>query len=376
MRMRARRFVASLVHGSMALSLALGLALGAARCSRLNPLLPLQSGVDRDAIDDEDGPRTDSETGTGADGEVDADVDGGPGCGPARWSECGVTIAATTKQLGSAILFNGDVYFTDEGTGEVLETHCTGTECSKPVARAAGEDMPRNLAAESDSLFWTTRAAIRRLKIIPNDAATPVDTLDTASGTADLAATYPNAAWADDAGVRAWAASGTTSVWSKPASPLVMGNAVVYFVSENEVKRCRLDVVGTQCQGGVAVLPGTAGATTIFHTTLFSDLFHLPGVVAALPMGTGSRLELPERLDDAGAPIIVADDPSTVRSLAASGPFLYWTTASGELRRRAADSETVTTLLRGLSADTRIAGDDSLIVIADRGANKLLTYAH
>jgi hypothetical protein len=371
MRLRARRLVAFL-------ALPPALVLSVARCSLLNPLEHLQSGVDRDAIAESDGPTGDVEGGPGKDGAAlaDVDVDAGPGCGPERWTECGVIVAASTKQLGSAIVFNGDVYFTDEGTGEIGKTHCTGTECGKAIVRVTGEDMPRNLAAQSDSLYWTTRAAVRRLVIIPDDAGTPIDTLDTASGTAEIAATYPNAAWTDDAGVRVWGLNTSLlNVWSKPASSATMASSVVYFISENQVKRCALDVASTQCQGGVTVV-GSSGATSIFFTRLFADLFHPAGVVTARSMGTGSRLELPERLDDAGAPIFIANDPSPVRSFAASGTFLYWTTASGELRRRAADSETVTTLLRGLSGDTHLDGNETLIVIADRGANKLLTYAH
>jgi hypothetical protein len=105
--------------------------------------------------------------------------------------------------------------------------------------------------------------------------------------------------------------------------------------------------------------------------------FNFPayGELAALPSDDGSKLLLVDKLDEAGAPYLFADDPSSVRSLVGTTNHVYWTNAAGELRRRPKDAGTVSVLIHGLSDDTEIAANDTLIIIVDRRQKRVLSYA-
>ena len=361
------------------LFLAAALVLGAAHCSLLNPLDHLQAGFGRDGAGDasgEDAPAANGEGGGPIDGAGGPDADNAPGCGPARWAECGVSITATPAHLGYAVMGLGDttIYVSDETSGEISSLQCTASGCAAPSVRVTGEDQPRELTFVSDSLLWTTRTAVRRLRVIGADAAT-TETIDSLTGTSHITSRYPNAMWTDQSGARGWALTGPVlTFWNKPASSPSLGSDA-FFISENEVKQCTFGPTGTSCPGGVLAFPDSGGATAVAYTVLFTDFMHLQAIAAAVANGTGSRLVLLDRTDDAGARIVLGDDPSAVRAFAALGPDLFWTNAAGELRRVSSNAATPMTIVHGLSGDTSIDVSSAYVLIADRGRGQLLRYA-
>lgn len=359
--------------------------LGALSCGLTNPLDHLQAGAGGDAESDALGTvgdgGTNGEGGSPVDGEA-LDADDAPGCGESRWAKCGVTIVATPKQPGDAVFTLAGVYFSDRETGELFETTCTSGGCTPPELRVSGEDRPNRMAYVPDSVFWTTATAIRRLRMVPYDASTPVETLDAIEGEAQITGKYPHALWTDAKGVRGWPLQGgLVTLWEKPStSPTIGIQGAHMFVSEGEVKRCTWDTAGV---GPVSAVPASKGAALVAWNLVFANLtVGYFGSVAAVSQGgtTGSRLLLLDQLDDAGASFVLADETAAVVSIDSERDndaerYVYWTTAAGELRRRAKDAPGVTTLLRGLSSDTSIDVKGGLVLVTDRGSKRILSYA-
>lgn len=374
MRERARRSASRLL-------LTPALVLGVARCTLLNPLEHLQSGLDDPADGSaRDGVQDDRDT--ASDGDAAAVDDDGPGCGVARWPECGVMIVATPRAPGSAIFsLNDEINFSDEETGEIWKTKCTATSCLEPTLRVSGEVAPSDMAFVSNLLLWTTPTAVRRLKIIGVDASASVpETLDTLSGPARIAATYPHVIWGDTARVRGWSVGGKLVTYLAKAgtSPWLTSNEA-FFVAEDMVKRCTFDAVGTPSKP--TDMPGSMGAVAITWAPDFSDPLDLSvsplrsaGAVAALSEGSGSRLVFLDVPDDAGVPKLLTQDPSAIVSMRFGASYLYWTTTAGELRRLSKESATAATMLRGLSGDTRLDMSENVLLITDRGAKRVLRY--
>jgi hypothetical protein len=362
-----------LTAGRRLLALAVFAPLAALDCTLLNSLDHLQAARGGDASG-EDGASLE-----GGSGGVDSDD--APGCGPSRWVRCGVTqVPATPLQPGDAIFTNGAEIFSDRGTGELFEMHCTSAGCTSPVLLVSGEDAPNRLAFMSNSLFWTTATSIRRRVILPEDGAAPAETLDTIEGAAQITAVYPHVIWTDAKGVRGWALQGSVvSLWTgASSSPALPPPAVAtYFISQNEVKRCDWDVTGV---GPVTPIANSTNATLVDWSFVFSQV-NFPsfqparGLLATIMHSAGARLVVLDAPDDAGAPFVLAEETSPMRAIAASSANLYWTNAAGELRRRAKDAPGVTTVLHGLSDDTSLSLSETLVLITDRGNRRILTYA-
>jgi hypothetical protein len=351
-----------------------------ASCTLLNPLDHLQSGR---RAGEGDASSLHEDAGAGLDAAAAADADDAPGCGPSRWSSCGVFVVASSAEPGDAVFASlgssTSVFFTDRASGEVSKTACTTAGCAAPTVVASGEDAPARLAFESDSLFWTTPTSIRRLRVnVPPDGGDPSpETIDAAEGATGIIAEYPFVLWTDAKGVRGWSLSGPiTKFWTKPAAyPVLSAGAV--FVSEGHVERCDWAEFGaTSCPASGVALPGSQGAHALAFSSIHTDFFHPGrGLIAATDEGAGARLLVLDELDDAGAPFVLADETDRVVSIGGSSVYLYWTTSSGALRRRAKDASPVTTLLHGLSGDTSIAVSDALVLITDRGNGRILTLA-
>lgn len=346
-------------------------------CTLLNPLDHLQAGRDRPSASD-DGSVASSDA--AADGATPDGPDNAPGCGPAHWSECHVQSIGSLKQPIGVVFGPSSVFVTDEAAGEILELHCSSAGCSPPTTLLSGEDGPRELAAHSDSIYWTTHTSIRRFQIITQpDAAPTLETLDAVQGVASIAAEYPLTVWADDKGLRAYPMNQSViTMWTSPAAHVAQWRGEIFFVSQGEVKQCAWDIAGgAKCAPPGNPLPGSAGAETLAWSGVFTEppLGPLRGLIGALPSGAGSHLALLDKLDDAGVPMPLADDPAKVRSIAGSTTQIYWTNAAGELRRRAKDAPAITTLLHGLGTDTEIAVSDTLVMIVDRTERRVLSYA-
>lgn len=356
------------------MTLAAALATAAASCTLLNPLDHLQARLGEPQPDGATG----QDGGGGAADGATGDADDAPGCGASRWAECGVSIVATPKQPGDALVTDFGFFFSDEATGEIYKTQCASAGCEPPTVRVSGEDTPSRLAFAADSLFWTTRTAVRRLRVVATPDASPsVETIDPIEGSTRITAKYPHVVWTDSKGARGWPLNGSVmTLWSKPAASPSVGFEGPLFVSEGQVKACKWDVVGTNCPSA-ATVDASAGAELVYWAPLFGNglLTPLQGIVAGIAQDGGTRLVVLDHVDEAGAPFVLSDEVDAVRAIAASGPYLYWTNAAGQLRRRPKDASTVTIVLRGLSGDATLSANDALLFIADRGNKQVLLYA-
>ena len=353
-------------------------------CGLINPLDHLQGGrgdadVDVDAAVGADGESPGVDGGAEGSSVVDAD---GP-CSRSPWTDCGVVIVATPQDPGDAVfgLSTGAVHFTDTATGEVSTATCTSDACTTPTLVVGGEDRPRRMAFASDSLYWTTTTAMRRLRIYgpPDAAPTPVETLDTLQGETELIGTWQNpyVFWTDEKGARGRHAVGDVATLSSaPSSSPSISPKGAMFVSGGEAKVRTWDLTGL---GPMSTVANSAGVVRVgWSVVMLGAIFEVFGVVGAFPQeaGAGTRLLLLDKVDDAGAPLVLANEASAVRSFVGTGDALYWTNDAGELRRRANDSNVVKTLLRGLSSNTSLRGtkETSSILITDRGSKKILLY--
>ena len=373
MRVWARRYAVRLLWAP-------ALVLGTA-CTLLNPLDYLQSGSDSDS-DSGGSAATDGAPINGEAASKEAATgDVGPGCAPARWSDCNATLVATSTPVGSATfgLNSSMIYFTNPERGEILSSQCTGNDCTPPKTLLSGESTPDDMAQITDSLFWTTSTAVRRAKVVGADADVPVpETVDTLNGPARIATLYPEVLWTDTSGARGlFANEPVATIWNKPSLSPAMSNGgqTTFFVSEGAVKQCVLNALGNP--GAVDEVPTSTGATAMTWTSFKSTPFGASvGIVAARPFGNGSQLSVLDLPDEAGAPLVLSTEPNAVVALRATASNLYWTTSAGEFRRYSKVSAAATTVLHGLSNDTRIAVTDTeeIVLIADRGGKQVLLY--
>lgn len=339
-------------------------------CTLLNPLDYLQTGADPALAQDASTP--DAAVGPEGDGQATST------CVPSRWSQCGVTVAAAPQKPGGVAFSNdGSLYFTDEAAGTIHKTKCTAAGCTQPSLVASGEDAPKQLVFMADSIFWTTRTNVRRLKVLLQpDASAAIETMDALAGAAEMIATYPRVVWTDNRSARGWSLNGSVvTLWNKAASSPAIGMDRIFFVSEGAIQSCAWTIAqGPSCPGATGIVPASAGAHIVAWAPLLVEFFVTRGIVAGFPNGAGSRVRLLDKTDDGGVPLWLTDEPTSVRSIGASDFYLYWTTAAGQLRRRSRDAAVITTVLEGLSGDSTIVVTNAVVAIADRGGKQVLTY--
>lgn len=352
------------------------------QCTLLNPLDHLQS--DRGKPDGESAPTDDAmpstDGGTLGDESVTADGAVAPGCPPESWSDCNAVATATALHPGGVTfgLQPESVFFTDVATGEVWELNCPAGACGAPKLVVAGENAPRGIVAMNGVLYWTTADKVRSFRYaVPDDASTgPANDFAPLSGPADIAATYPIVVWTDDDGVRGALQSGSvaTIASTRATSPLVESNGKVVFVTGGVVKACVWSIGLGGCESAPADVPGIAGATTLASGRLlaFGPFGSELPVVASVPSADGGTDIVVSDHDDAGSPLVLAHENAEVRALGSNATHIYWTTANGELRQRAAKSTLVRTLIRGLSEDTDIAVAQDTVMIADRAGGRIV----
>lgn len=352
--------------------LALLIVATAPSCTLLNSLDYLQSGRDEDP------------TSPAADGSVatpgsEPDPVVLPGCGPGDWPTCGVTSVARGGKPGGAVFVHlgptVSLYFTDEGSGTVSNAICSTSACDAPSVLVSGEDEPRKIAHMSGMLAWTTRSAVRRLKIAPKDDA-GVATIAAITGTSDIVGEYPYFAWTDDKGAHAYHQADTASKTlstSLAQSPAIL--KCFYFVADDAVQENRWD--GYDRPPATAPLPGTRGAELVTPATFYAQWGKgSAGLVATVRRDGGTALVVADSLDDAGAPRLLTLEEEPIRAVVTTATYVYWTTASGLLRRQLKDSVQVATVLHGLSGETSLAvSPEGLLAVVDRRRGEILTYA-
>lgn len=350
---------------------------GLASCTLLNPLDYLQAG--RDAEDG--GAAAPDARATGDAASVGDSGPELPGCGPDRWSTCGVGVVSSGGRPGGAVFValgsTVSLYATDVAAGTITKATCTASGCEAPSVFLTGETSPEHIAYSSGTLAWTTPKALRRLAIAPSTDA-GATTFDTLSGSSDVTAEYPSVAWTDDTGAHACNINQCQRVTlgSGPArSPVVTGG--FWFVAGNAIQHDAWNGFDTSAPAP-SPIPGTGGAGLVAKGALYGGGFDgRVGVVATLRRDGGATdVVVADLPDDAGAPVVIATEEEAVVSIATTSAYVYWTTPSGLLRRLAKDAKQVTTVLHGLGKETSLAVSAAgLLAIVDRGAGAVLTFS-
>jgi hypothetical protein len=324
----------------------LALALATARCSLVNPLDYLQGGRDSDAA-----PTAPS-------------VEAGepPGCPPERWSECGVTVLYEGG-APTALTANGlhrRVWFSVADT--IYEVRCTQGTCSAPWVWATGQDPVRFLSIEWNWLYWTTGDRVRRILVgSSRDAGEPVETVASAADPTALFGNYPISLWSDVAGIsgwREWEDGGVYRYSPMRASTLLVVALRMFFLSEGELFTCTFGSSDLSECNGTTPLAAGRGAHLLAYASDSSNP-DAGGLIASVPRDGGTALVLVEQ---AGA--VLAEERSEIQALAAFGKDVYYTTTSGELRRRTLDVPTIVPVLRGLGPGTALAAGEREVFIA------------
>jgi len=350
--------------------LAVAFAIGCASCSLLSSLDYLQAHRDAAGLDGDGGP------GSGPSNGGPADASGT--CPPAEWSTCGV-ISVAADVTTTAISAAGDqqsVYYADEH-GSVLTAKC-GATCSPTSTVVTGEEPILFLGYNAVSLYWLTAAAVRRFPLYPD--AGGVTTTTTVRNPHGLSTLYPNVAWADDDGVRMEGVLGSTglhTVSTVAATAPLLTSKELLFIGAGQVQRCTIDSFPGGCSNPGA-LAGTDAAMFVAFAIGFADsspIFTTGGIVATVPRDGGTSFVLAEQPDDAGVLPSIADTTDTVVAVTASVDDVYFTTTSGELRRRSRNQPGVITMLSGLGRRTYLAADQGGVFVADPEARQLLHVA-
>jgi hypothetical protein len=193
------------------------------------------------------------------------------------------------------------------------------------------------------------------------DAGQPVETVASVSGPTALFGNYPVSIWSDTGGIfgsRAFEDAGPYRYSTMRASALISLPSQMFFVAGDELYTCTYgsnDV--SQCNGTTTVDAGR-GAQLLGYATDSANP-DAGGLVASVRRDGGSALVLVER---AGA--LLAEEASEIAAVAAFGKDIYYTTKSGELRRRTLDVPILMTVLRGLGAGTALAAGEREVFVA------------
>jgi hypothetical protein len=327
--------------------LSIAIALATARCSLANPLDHLQGGRDPDAS-----PTTiSSEAGEPA------------GCPPERWSACGVTLlyegGVPTRLTANGL--HRRVFFSAGDT--IFEVRCTGGTCTPPWVWATGEDPVRFLSIEWNWLYWITGDRVRRILVGGSrDAGAPAETVASVSDPTALFGDAPISVWSDVAGIsgtRAGDADGGVYRYTTVrASTLLSVSSQLFYVAGGELFTCRYGSNDISVCNGTTVLDAGRGAELLARASDPSSP-DAGGLIASVPRDGGTALVLVEQPGT-----LLAEEPAGVQALAAFGKDIYYTTKSGELRRRTLDVPNIVTVLRGLGAGTALAAGEREVFVA------------